>query len=103
MHGKEYCCVPPMSFDQKGKEEHKLKDPMGIATNSSGQFIETDLRYVKVFDNSGNSVKQSSLSTDEVKTTFAFEVATDMSDNIFVLTRLRKLTEIGRASCRERV
>ena len=68
---------------------------MGIATNSSGQFIVTDLRYVKVFDNSGNSVKQSSLSTDEVKTTFAFEVATDMSDNIFVLTRLRKLTELS--------
>ena len=95
MHGKEYCCVPPRSFDQEGKEEHKLKDPMGIATNSSGQFIVTDLHYVKVFDNSGNSVKQSSLSTDEVKTTFAFEVATDMSDNIFVLTRLRKLTELS--------
>ena len=95
MHGKEYCCVPPRSFDQEGKEEHKLKDPMGIATNSSGQFIVTDLRYVKVFDNSGNSVKQSSLSTDEVKTTFAFEVATDMSDNIFVLTRLRKLRELS--------
>ena len=94
-HGKEYCCVPPRSFDQEGKEEHKLKDPMGIATNSSGQFIVTDLHYVKVFDNSGNSVKQSSLSTDEVKTTFAFEVATDMSDNIFVLTRLRKLTELS--------
>ena len=88
-HGKEYCCVPPRSFDQEGKEEHKLRDPMGIATNSSGQFIVTDLHYVKVFDNSGNSVKQSSLFTDEVKTTFAFEVATDMSDNIFVLTRLR--------------
>ena len=94
-HGKEYCCVPPRSFDQEGKEEHKLKDPMGIATNSSGQFIVTDLHYVKVFDNSGNSVKQSSLFTDEVKTTFAFEVATDMSDNIFVLTRLRKLTELS--------
>ena len=91
-HGKEYCCVPPRSFDQEGKEEHKLKDPMGITTNSSGQFIVTDLHYVKVFDDSGNSVKQSSLSTDEVKTTFAFEVATDMSDNIFVLTRLQKLT-----------
>ena len=95
MHGKEYCCVPPRSFDQEGKEEHKLKDPMGIATNSSGQFIVTDLRNVKVFDVRGNSVRQSSLSTDEVKTTFAFEVATDMSDNIFVLTRLRKLTELS--------
>ena len=89
-HGKEYCCVPLRSLGQEGEEEHKLKEPMGIATNSSGQFIVTDLHYVKVFDNSGNFVKQSSLFTDEVKTTFAFEVATDMSDNIFVLTILGK-------------
>ena len=45
---------------------------------------------MKVFDNSGKFVKQSSLSTDEVNRTFACEVATDMSDNIFVLTRLEK-------------
>ena len=88
-HGKEYCCVPPRSFGQKGKEEHKLRRPNSIATNSRGEFIVTDLYYVKVFDNSGNFVKQSSLSTDEVKETFAF-VATDTSDNIFVLTLLQK-------------
>ena len=86
-HGKEYCCVPLRSF---GQEEHKLKDPRGIATNSCGQFIVIDLHYVKVFDNSSNFVKQSSLSTDEVITIYAHEVATDMSDNIFVLTRLEK-------------
>ena len=89
-HGKEYCCVPPRSFDQQGKEEHKLKEPWDIATNSSGEFIVIDLHYVKVFDNSGKFVKQSSLSTDEVNTIYAHEVATDMSDNIFVLTRLEK-------------
>ena len=94
-HGKEYCCIPPRSFGQEGKEEHKLKKPWGIATNSSGEFIVTDLHHVKVFDNSGNFVKQSNLSTDEANPTFAFEVATDMSDNIFVLTRLRKLTELS--------
>ena len=88
-HGKEYCCVPLRLLGQEGEEEHKLKEPMGIATNSSGQFIVTDLHYVKVFDNSGKFVKQSSLSTDEVNT-YAHEVATDMSDNIFVLTRLEK-------------
>ena len=64
-HGKEYCCVPPKPFGQGGKEEHKLKHPMAIATSSSGEFIITDLHHVKVFDNSGNFVKQSSLSTDE--------------------------------------
>ena len=89
-HGKEYCCVPPKPFGQGGKEEHKLKHPMAIATNSSGEFIITDLHHVKVFDNSGNFVKQSSLSTDEVNTIHAREVATDMSDNIFVLTKLVK-------------
>ena len=89
-HGKEYCCIPPRSFGQEGKEEHKLKKPWGIATNSSGEFIVTDLHHVKVFDNSGNFVKQSNLSTDEANPTFAFEVATDMSDNIFVLTVLGK-------------
>ena len=88
-HGKEYCCVPLRSLGQEGEEEHKLKEPMGIATNSSGEFIVTDLHYVKVFDNSGKFVKQSSLSTYEVKVTFAF-IATDTSDNIFVLTLLRK-------------
>ena len=89
-HGKEYCCIPPRSFGQEGEEEHKLQEPMGIATNSSGEFIVTDLHYLKVFDNSGKFVKQSSLSTDEVKTTYALQVATDMSDNIFVLTRLEE-------------
>ena len=89
-HGKEYCCLPLRSLGQEGEEEHKLKDPMGIATNSSGQFIVTDLHYVKVFDNSGKFVKQSSLSTDEENTIHAREVATDMSDNIFVLTLLQK-------------
>ena len=92
-HGKEYCCVPPRSFGLGGKEEPKLKHPMAIATNSSGEFIITDMhhvKHVKVFDNSGNFVKQSSLSTDEPNRTFAFEVATDMSDNIFVLIELEK-------------
>ena len=89
-HGKEYCCVPPRPFGQEGEEEHKLKHPISIATNSSGEFIVIELQHVTVFDNSGNFVKQSSLSTDEVNTTFAFEVATDMSDNIFVLIELEK-------------
>ena len=56
-HGKEYCCVPPRSFGQEGKEEHILKEPWGIATNSSGEFIVIELRHVKVFDNSGKFVK----------------------------------------------
>jgi len=37
--GIDHCCVTPWSFGQEGEEEHKLKNPRGIATNSSGQFI----------------------------------------------------------------
>ena len=89
-HGKEYYCVPPRSFGQVGKEEHRLKRPNSIATNSSGEFIVTDSHHVKVFDNSGKFVKQSSLSTDKVNKTIVFKVATDTNDNIFVLIRLIK-------------
>ena len=89
-HGKEYCCVPLRSLGQEGEEEHKLKKPRRIATNSSGEFIVTDLYYVKVFDNSGKFVKQTSLSTNEVNIINSRGIATDMSDNVFVLTRLGK-------------
>ena len=92
-HGKEYCCVPSRLFGQDGKEEHKLEHPLSITTNSSGQFIVTDLHYVKVFDNSGKFVKQSRLPTNVVGTTYAREVATDMSDNIFLLIRPPVLTK----------
>ena len=45
---------------------------------------------MKVFDNSGEFVKQSSLSIDEGNITRALEVATDMRDNIFLLTTLEE-------------
>ena len=35
---KEHCYIP-LKFGQEGDEEHKLKNPLGIATNSSGQFL----------------------------------------------------------------
>ena len=91
--GMEHCCVTPWSFGQEGEEEHKLKDPRGIATNSSGQFIVPDFkgRKVKLFDSSGNFVKHFSLPTDDVNTElFIEDVATDMNDNIYVLARLEK-------------
>ncbi|KAL9983062.1 hypothetical protein ACROYT_G005189 [Oculina patagonica] len=43
--GMEHCCVTPWSFGREGDEEHKLKQPNGIATNSSGQFIVGDNEY----------------------------------------------------------
>ena len=53
----EHCYVP-WSLNQEGEEEHKLKKPRGIATNSSGQFIVVEdhggENDVKLFDSSGN-------------------------------------------------
>ena len=86
--GMEHCLVTPWSFGQEGKEEHKLKNPTGIATNSSGQFIVGDYsdNDVKVFDPSGQFIQHFSLPNDDVKTKlYIRDVATDNKDNIYVL------------------
>ena len=51
----EHCCVTPWSFGQEGEEEHKLKEPRGIALNCKGQFLIADDedKTVKVFDSNG--------------------------------------------------
>ena len=85
--GMEHCCVTPWSF---GLE---LKAPMGIATNSSGEFIVGDWmgRCLKVFDRNGTFVKHFALPTDDVYTELnIFDVATAVNDNIFVLTEVMK-------------
>ena len=90
--GMEHCCVS-WSFGQEGEEEHKLKEPWGIATNSSGQFIVADCgdRNVKLFDSRGKFVKHFSVPTDDVNTKLDIrDVATDMNDNIYVLAELKK-------------
>ena len=86
--GMEHCLVTPWSFGQEGKEEHKLKYPTGIATNSSGQFIVGDEgdNDVKMFDPSGQFIQYLSLPNDDVKTKlYIHHVATDNKDNIYVL------------------
>ena len=86
--GMEHCLVTPWSFGQEGKEEHKLKSPRGIATNSSGQFIvgEESDNGVKVFDPSGQFIQHLSLPNDDVETKLSIcDVATDNKDNIYVL------------------
>ncbi|PFX11036.1 Tripartite motif-containing protein 3, partial [Stylophora pistillata] len=85
----EHWFVKPLSFGQKDEGEHKLKMPMGIATNSGGEFIVGDYEdgCVKVFDSSGKFVKHFSLPNDDVDTRLSIRgVATDTNDNIFVLT-----------------
>jgi len=93
--GMEHCCVTPWSFGQGGGEEQKLKDPRGIATNSSGQFIvgEFDDNVVKMFDPTGQVMQHLSVPNDDVeKKLYIHDVATDIKDNIYVLVRYEKKT-----------
>ena len=83
--GMEHCCVTPRSFG--------LEVPMGIATNSSGEFIfgEWMGRCLRVFDRNGTFVKHFALPTDDVYTKLnIIDVATAVNDNIFVLTEVMK-------------
>ena len=89
--GMEQCCVT-LSFGQEGEEEHKLKEPVCIATNSRGQFIIGDREdcTVKVFDSGGKFVKHFSVCSDVVDTkVYIHGVATDVNDNIYVLVELK--------------
>ena len=90
--GMEHCYVPS-SFGQEGEEEHKLKDPCGIATNSSGQFIVGKINEVKMFDPNGHFIQHFSLPNDDAETElYIWDVATDNKDNIYVLVRCEKKT-----------
>ena len=91
--GMEHCCVTPWSFGQKGEEEHKLGNPLGIATNSSGQFIVGERSKVKMFDPNGHFVQHFSLLNDDVETKLhIWDVATDNKDNIYVLVECERMT-----------
>ena len=89
----EHCCVP-WSFGQEGEEEHKLKNPCGIATNTDGQFIIADDgdKTVKVFSSSGKFLHSFKPQTDDPDTKLVIlDVATYLnSSNIYVLVVLRK-------------
>ena len=89
----EHCYVP-WSFGQEGEEEHKLKKPWGIATNSSGQFIFVDFgdSDVKVFESSGKFMARFSFPTDDfVKLFLVYDTTTDLNNNLYVLVGSRKL------------
>ena len=90
--GMKHCYVP-WSFGQEGEEEHKLKDPRGIATNSSGQFIVGDINEVKMFDPTGQFIQHFSLPNDDVETElYIRDVATNNKDNIYALVKCEKKT-----------
>ena len=94
--GMEHCCVT-WSFGQEGEEEHKLKYPCGIATNTDGQFIIAEYgdKTVKVFSSSGKFLHSFKPQTDDADTKLdilaVLDVATNLNNsNIYVLVRLKK-------------
>ena len=92
--GKEHCCVTPWSFGQEGDEEHKLKDPCGIATNTKGQLLIADNgdKTVKVFDSNGKFDFRFNPQTDDADTKLhILHVATaGEDDKIRLLVSLKK-------------
>ena len=94
--GNERCCLL-WSFGQEGEEEHKLKNPLGIATNHRGQFLIADNgdKTVKVFDSNGKFNFRFNPQTDDADTELdILDVATaGEDDRIYLLVRLRKKWE----------
>ena len=89
--GMEHCCVAPWSLGLECKEEHKLKVPVAVAINSSGQCIVADFgdSSVKVFDTRGNFIDEFSFPADGVtQMRRVFDVASDMNDSFYVLVEL---------------
>ena len=74
--------VLPWSFGQEGEEEHKLKRPQSIRTNSKGQFIVADCNNIKLFDSDGKFL----FSCTPRTLGLIKDVAYDQEDNLFVLT-----------------
>ena len=86
----EHCSLL-WSFGQEGEEEHKLKDPRGIATNHRGQFLIADNgdKTVKVFDSNGKFDFRFNPQTDDTDTKLdILDVATAGEDDmIYLLVR----------------
>ena len=92
--GMAHCSCVPWSFGQEGEEEHKLKDPLGIATNHRGQFVIADYgdKTVKVFDSNGKFDFRFNPQTDDADTELdILDVATaGVDDRIYILVGLKK-------------
>ena len=92
--GMAHCSCVPWSFGQEGEEEHKLKNPCGIATNHRGQFLIADNgdKTVKVFDSNGKFDFRFNPQTDDADTELdILDVATaGEDDRIYLLVRLKK-------------
>ena len=91
--GSEHCCLL-WSFCHEGEEKHKLKYPLGIATNTKGQFLVADDgdKTVKVFDSNGKFDFKFNPQTDDADTNlYIWDVATAGEDDmIYLLVELKK-------------
>ena len=91
--GMENCSVLWI-LGHDGEKKHRLNNPLGIATNSSGQYIVADnISTIKVYDSSGKFLQCFSLppliddSPKELSIEFRVQLTTDMNDNIYVLVQ----------------
>ena len=91
--GMENCSVSWI-LGHDGEKKHRLNNPLGIATNSSGQYIVADnISTIKVYDSSGKFLQCFSLppliddSRKELSIEFGVRLTTDMNDNIYVLVQ----------------
>ncbi|XP_078368916.1 uncharacterized protein LOC144652735 [Oculina patagonica] len=99
--GIEHFCVTPWSFGQEGEEQHKLKSPRCIATNTEGQFIVVDHgdRDIKVFDKSGKYMTSSSLPMYGTNRFIIQGIATDQEDNMYLLVSWYIHRDLGSLVC----
>ena len=91
--GMENCSVLWI-LGHDGEKKHRLNNPLGIATNSSGQYIVADnISTIKVYDSSGKFLQCFSLppliydSRKELSIEFRVQLTTDMNENIYVLVQ----------------
>ena len=91
--GMENCSVSWI-LGHDGEKKHRLNNPLGIATNSSGQYIVADnFSTIKVYDSSGKFLQCFSLppliddSRKKLSIKFGVRLTTDMNDNIYVLVQ----------------
>ncbi|PFX21607.1 hypothetical protein AWC38_SpisGene13906 [Stylophora pistillata] len=84
-----------------GEEEPKINEPLDNATNSSGKYIVGDHDLtIKVFDDSGKFVERFRLpplidgsGNELLVSDWPVGLATDISDNIYVLVREKNLVD----------
>ena len=91
-----HCCVQLPSIGHEGDDAQQLKSPWGMASDTNGNFIIADHRSncVKVFDGQGKfqqafspNVGANNDSGTNNEGCEIFDVATDVSNNIYMLSK----------------